>query len=264
MFDGTIHTQGIEYHIERAHKFFSTKQDFHSIVYRASDVDMPGTICGEKDKVYDALHLLQLTGVPTKKKGVTHDASQRMKRQIFSKMYCPVFVACDHLFLENVGGDDPALATLEMVNILSEVQTIFNSTEFIEGTSVQPSIARVEILDHKKTDYRFRAADIDVKSFLDLWSQENQSSFCLALLFTSRDFVNGVLGLAWVAEPTGGHSGGICEQSPIQLRDGSRYLNTAVVTSRNFGRQLPRSVSVVATAHQLGHNFGSLVSCVCH
>ena len=259
VFDGTIHTHGTEYHIERTHKFFSTKQDFHSIVYRASDVDMPDTICGTKDKVYDKLHLLQSTGVPTKRQRVMYGTPQRKKRQT-TQRFCQMLIAGDHLFLQNIGGGDEAAATSEMVNILSEVQTIFNNTQFIEGTIIQPTIGRVNILDQNTPGYRFGAANIDVNNFLDLWSQEDHSQFCLALLFTYRDFDGGVLGLAWVAEPAGGNSGGICERSPVGLQTGQRYLNTAIVTLLNFGRQQPRSVTVVTTAHELGHNFGSPVS----
>ena len=37
------------------------------------------------------------------------------------------------------------------------------------------------------------------------------NDYCLAYVFTMRDFENGVLGLAWVAQPEGS-SGGICEK----------------------------------------------------
>ena len=260
VFDGVIHTHGTEYHVEKAHKFFSTEQDFHSIIYRASDVEQPEAICGAKDKVYEEMHKLQSTGVPTKKDRVVYGSSQRMKRQGQPSRFCPILVAADHLFQSAVGGGNPATSVSEIVSVISQVQDIFSATDFGVGGSIVPSIGRVQLLDQNAPGYRFGAPNINVNTFLDLWSQEDHSQFCLALLLTNRDFADGVLGLAWVAEPAGGNRGGICENEPVRLQTGSRYLNTAIVTFINFGRQQPRSVSVVTTAHELGHNFGSPVS----
>ena len=261
VFDGVIHSHGTEYHIEKTKKFFSTKQKFHSIMYRASDVDEPGTICGAESEAYDKLHKLQTTGTPLERTRVMYGSSQRTKRQgTPTSQFCPVLIAADHLFQSVVGGGNPASAVAEIVNVFSEVQTIFNTTNFIDNTIIQPTIARIELLDQNAPGYRFGAPNIDVNTFLDLWSQEDHSQFCLALLLTNRDFDGGVLGLAWVAEPLGGNRGGICENMPVRLQTGSRYLNTAIVTFINFGRQQPRSVSVVTVAHELGHNFGSPVS----
>ena len=261
VFDGIIHSHGEEYHIEKAHKFFSTDQDFHSIIYRASDVEEPASICGTRDKVYEELHRLQSTGGPSQRDRVVYGHVKRQTVQ--PPQFCPVLVAADHLFRGSVGGGDPAATTSEIVNVIGEVQEIYANTDFGIGYMVQPTIGRIQLLDETVPGYRFGAANIDVNTFLDLWSQEDHSQFCLALLLTNRDFSGGVLGLAWVAEPAGGNRGGICEQSPVRLQTGQRYLNTAIVTFINFGRQQPRSVSVVTIAHEFGHNFGSPVSYIC-
>ncbi len=74
-----------------------------------------------------------------------------------------------------------------------------------------------------------------------------------------RDFADGVLGLAWVGQPPGGSSGGICEQR-VNLPIGERSLNTAIVTFLNYGQDQPRAVTTITIAHEFGHNFGSNVS----
>lgn len=49
----------------------------------------------------------------------------------------------------------------------------------------------------------FRLANIGVEKFLELNSEQNHDDYCLAYVFTDRDFDDGVLGLAWVGAPSG-------------------------------------------------------------
>lgn len=49
----------------------------------------------------------------------------------------------------------------------------------------------------------FRFANIGVEKFLELNSEQNHDDYCLAYVFTDRDFDDGVLGLAWVGAPAG-------------------------------------------------------------
>lgn len=49
----------------------------------------------------------------------------------------------------------------------------------------------------------FRFANIGVEKFLELNSEQNHDEYCLAYVFTDRDFDDGVLGLAWVGAPSG-------------------------------------------------------------
>lgn len=52
----------------------------------------------------------------------------------------------------------------------------------------------------------FRFANIGVEKFLELNSEQNHDDYCLAYVFSDRDFDDGVLGLAWVGAPTGRYS----------------------------------------------------------
>lgn len=55
----------------------------------------------------------------------------------------------------------------------------------------------------KRESNQFCSPNIDVSNFLNLNSQFNHNDFCLAYIFTYRDFSGGTLGLAWVASTSG-------------------------------------------------------------
>jgi disintegrin and metalloproteinase domain-containing protein 10 len=107
----------------------------------------------------------------------------------------------------------------------------------------------------------FCKPNIDVSNFLNLNSLMNHDHYCLAYLFTYRDFTGGTLGLAWVGSPTKA-SGGICEKYKEYTENGRRIkksLNTGVVTLVNYNARVPPKVSTLTFAHEVGHNFGSPV-----
>ena len=256
--------------MEQAHKFFKDRsRDFHSIIYHSDDVRVPEGVAscgGAKGKLMEKLNDLASSAVPLhddKRTLYGEDRYLRLKRQtIGNNRFCPIRVAADHLYLAEVGGGSVVNSMTQIASVIANVQDIYSNTDFdgiVGPDGIQPVIVRLEILDQNMRGYQYGANNISVDSFLDLWSQEDQSIYCLALLLTHRDFADGVLGLAWVAQPVGGNSGGICENM-VRLRTGERSLNTGIVTYLNFGRTQPQSVATITIAHALGHNFGSPVS----
>ena len=271
IFDGTIKSQQHgTFHVEHAHKFFpdDAPQDFHSIIYHERDVKAtgPAPSCAAKGKLLEQLRAAASHAVPLDDDERTvygKDRHSRLKRATANgNRFCPIRMATDHLYLANIGGGNIANTMSSIANLIMDVQEIYRETDFDgngEDDLIQPVIVELEILTEDLPGYRYSAPTIPVNDFLDLWSQEDQSRFCLAMLLTYRDFDRGVLGLAWVAEPNGGNRGGICE-GQTRLQTGNRYLNTAIVTFLNYGQTQPRSVATVTIAHEFGHNFGSPVS----
>ena len=49
-----------------------------------------------------------------------------------------------------------------------------------------------------------------------LFSEEDYDAFCLAYMFTYRDFEGGTLGLAWTGDLK--NAGGVCEKNGVNLR----------------------------------------------
>ena len=265
MFDGVIVTPHEEYHVEVAGKFFDRLMDFHSVIYATSDVDFSAIngsipLCGGTGKAYEKLKELQSTARP-----VSEQSKFRTKKALSpTNRFCPILIAADELFYQNIGGGQDATTMNELSSLMTSVNAIFSSTDFDFDGSIDAIgflIKRLAILRSSMPGYRYGALNIAVTDFLDLWSQENHDSFCLAMLLTYRDFDNGVLGLAWVAEPPGGNRGGICE-TRLSLSVGPRNLNSAIVTFLNFGNRQPRPVTIITMAHAFGHNFGSLVCCM--
>lgn len=103
--------------------------------------------------------------------------------------------------------------------------------------------------------------DIDIMPYLVKWTEIDHSAYCIALLFTYRDFSDGALGLAWVGEPDLETHGGICS-TRVLLEEEHEALsfNTALATLLNYGVRVPRKASVITVMHELGHSFGSEVS----
>ena len=56
--------------------------------------------------------------------------------------------------------------------------------------------------DLRTTALSFCNPNIDVSNFLNLNSLENHDEFCLVYAFTYRNFMGGILGLAWAGSPS--------------------------------------------------------------
>ena len=130
VFDGSVATSEGEYHIEHARKFFQERErrEFHSVMYRSSDVDFEQseTSCAAKGEILEQMRKLQSTAKPMKRHGQTVSEyfvnRERQKRATVSGgTFCQVLVAADHLFLQSVGGGDPAATISEIATIMSQV-----------------------------------------------------------------------------------------------------------------------------------------------
>ena len=270
VFDGAIHTSDEIYYIEPAHRYFNDHEsDFHSIIYRNSDVrplqtsTHPHSPCAMADQsVYHAM-MNRKRSISLSKK---HNGKLHVhKRQTpdTTKVSCKINVVGDHFFYNHVTTSTASQETrlvqaMSMIrNTVAFASNIFQRVDF-NGDGVPDGIEiviqNINVNATAPPSGIFADEFQSVTSLLQKFSENDWTAYCVSYLFTKRDFENGVLGLAYVADLSS--NGGICDQGGF--RNGKRQtLNTGIVTTINYNKPLTNAVIMLTFTHELGHNFGS-------
>ncbi|XP_054626193.1 disintegrin and metalloproteinase domain-containing protein 10 [Dunckerocampus dactyliophorus] len=271
-FDGFIKTHQGTYFVEPAERYFKEKNEtFHSVIYHEDNITFPfnhdfgGHYANQS--VFERMRKYQAAAVDEHVKwGMSSlDEEQangpvilRRKRAAGKeKTVCQLFIQTDHLFHEFYKTREAVIAQIS--SHVKAIDSIYQATNFNGIRNIGFMVKRIKInTTANKYEHTnpFRFENIGVEKFLELSSEQNHNEYCLAYVFTNRDFDDGVLGLAWVADPSG-ISGGICEKHRAFADGKSKSLNTGIITMKNYGSHVPTKVSHITFAHEVGHNFGS-------
>uniref|UniRef100_A0A674NF73 Disintegrin and metalloproteinase domain-containing protein 10 n=1 Tax=Takifugu rubripes TaxID=31033 RepID=A0A674NF73_TAKRU len=261
-FEGFIKTHQGTYYVEPSERYLKgQKASFHSIIYHEDDIDYPhkyGSEGGCADhSVFDRMRKYQASAVEHSSPPHGPVILRRKRAAAKEKNTCQLFIQTDHFFYKYYGTREAVVAQIS--SHVKAINSIYQVTDFKGIRNISFMVKRIRInTTDVETDRSnpFRFANIGVEKFLELNSEQNHDDYCLAYVFTDRDFDDGVLGLAWVGAPSGS-SGGICEKSKLYSDGKKKSLNTGIITVQNYGSHVPPKVSHITFAHEVGHNFGS-------
>ncbi|XP_060923609.1 disintegrin and metalloproteinase domain-containing protein 10 [Limanda limanda] len=271
-FEGFIKTHQGMYYVEPSERYLQDKNvPFHSVIYHEDDINYPhkyGSEGGCADhSVFERMRRYQASAVEEEAEGknsVLEDEHfhgpliLRKKRATGKeKNTCQLFIQTDHMFFKYYGTREAVIAQIS--SHVKAIDSIYQATDFKGIRNISFMVKRIRINDttaERDPSNPFRFANIGVEKFLELNSEQNHDDYCLAYVFSDRDFDDGVLGLAWVGAPSGS-SGGICEKSKLYSDGKRKSLNTGIITVQNYASHVPPKVSHITFAHEVGHNFGS-------
>ncbi|XP_017484134.1 PREDICTED: uncharacterized protein LOC108372853, partial [Rhagoletis zephyria] len=249
LLDGTIETADEHYYVEPAQRYSRElpATGVHSVIYKVSDVQMRKTAAAEHC-ASERLRRDMLLSDLKRRKAVTAKAEvpKLLERH---KRWLP-----DEVITNTKAEPIMRMHAIARRPLLMESPFDFNNDGKPDNITFMIKRIKVHNMNAiRDPSYRF-PGNYGVEKFLELFSEEDYDAFCLAYMFTYRDFEMGTLGLAWTGDLK--NAGGVCEKNG-HYRGSLKSLNTGIVTLLNYGKHVPPAVSHVTLAHEIGHNFGS-------
>uniref|UniRef100_A0A8D3CQD6 Disintegrin and metalloproteinase domain-containing protein 10 n=1 Tax=Scophthalmus maximus TaxID=52904 RepID=A0A8D3CQD6_SCOMX len=256
--DTTLFAQDLKVDVSGEEIPYDTAHIYTGEIYDYPHKYGPEGGCADSS-VFDKMKKYQASAMEEPPKAGSNDPVLLRKRRMAQaeKNTCQLFIQTDHLFFKYYKTREAVIAQIS--SHVKAIDAIYQGTDFMGIRNISFMVKRIRInttnVDRDRSN-PFRFSNIGVEKFLELNSEQNHDDYCLAYVFTDRDFDDGVLGLAWVGAPSGS-SGGICEKSKLYSDGKKKSLNTGIITVQNYASHVPPKVSHITFAHEVGHNFGS-------
>nr|XP_032810428.1 disintegrin and metalloproteinase domain-containing protein 17-like isoform X1 [Petromyzon marinus] len=207
---------------------------------------------------------------------------------------CTLLLVADFRFFQAMGRGQQGTTINYLIELVDRVDGIFRGTHWGEQAA-SVGIQIQEILIHEEstvvvggerhynmeappspithglpsppslgtTSHAWNVSELLRQFSMDV--SERASQVCLAHLFTYQDFEDGILGLAYVASPTGKTDGGVCSKRTnprdpgrVQEKNGINVsYNTGLTSTMNYGKTILTKEVELVVAHELGHSFGA-------
>ncbi|KAI0227231.1 Carbonic anhydrase 1 [Lamellibrachia satsuma] len=272
--DGVIYTTEESYYLEPMQKYFKkTNRRSRSmlVAYRERDViwlalnatatriQADGSnISDRKPRVGEAVYMSDIHA-----QKYAHVPHQRRRRSWqLDKLYrvCELSVVVDHSFYRAPCGGSLAKTIDKISFAIRAADAYFRRVDFNFDTvadNIGFTIKDVLIYTKKNAPGYRLSESLDPNVVLDSFAHYNLSGSCLGVLFTHREFYKGVIGLAYTGSSTTlGAPGGLCYPR-MQHSSGWKWLNSLLLTSRNYLLRIPWSTVALTLTHELGHSFGA-------
>ena len=176
---------------------------------------------------------------------------------------CGIRLVADTSFFRQMGYNVKSTVSY-VISVMDRINAIYTGTNFgddLKGFGFL--VQEVQVLSEFSNDpnhfnSRKEGREVTINLLLDQFSNDKSHKwFCLSHLFTHTRFKEGVLGLAYVANPRKAVPGGICSGKVIRNAK-EYYYNTGVTSTKNsFGVAIFTRITDLITAHELGHNWGA-------
>ena len=166
------------------------------------------------------------------------------------KCSCDVALVGDYEYYMGPNCDqDASFGIQTMVNLVVGANKIYRETNFDGMTGLGFVVQSAHIYSStaapgNPTPHESYASGATYLNAVTTGLENNFTEVCSSMVFTHRDFHEGILGMAWVASDQG--FGGICDPK----------YNCGFNTGINYGIEITPFVQSLVFAHEIGHNCG--------
>ncbi|XP_041354184.1 disintegrin and metalloproteinase domain-containing protein 10-like [Gigantopelta aegis] len=180
----------------------------------------------------------------------------RHRRSPKERRSCSVYLVADHLYFKHVGSLSVGSTVEAMTSSLATADAIFRSTDFDGdgfGDNIGFVVENITIYNNPYVPgYKLKVESLYARDYLLRFAEYDLSNYCLGVVFTYRDFEDGIVGLSSIASSNHHKYGGIC-----QARMSGISLNCLLVTQLNDGVLVSSMKAAMTLTHEFGHCFGA-------